>query len=192
MVFRVITRPFYPQHVLFPRHKIYVRVDLFSKAKMPQSLFIDDLTTTTNRIYYGWYAKTYSFQGSFLRKIIPFFLLFFNSYDSSSFSNIFSRHFSIGFYVLLTVHPNIMIVLFFFTNFMHRFFILIHLLHSSTRFEQYCAHLQENNYINTASGIVTLFGWLFSTQVTVYWTVTQRVTIPDAVLIQLCSWRWAQ
>ena len=61
---------------------------------------------------------------------------------------------------------------------------LIHFLHSSTCFEHYCAHLQEDNCINTASGIVTLFGWLFSTQVT-------RVTVSDAVLIQLSSWIWA-
>jgi len=54
--------------------------------------------------------------------------------------------------------------LFFFTNLMHKFFILIHLLHSSTCFEHYYAHLQEDNCINTASGTVTLFGWLFSTQ----------------------------
>ena len=54
---------------------------------------------------------------------------------------------------------------FFFTNLMHKYFILIHLLHSSTCFEHYCAHLQEDNCINTASGIVTLFGWLFSTKV---------------------------
>jgi len=33
------------------------------------------------------------------------------------------------------------------------------LLHSSTCFEHYCAHLQEDSCINTASGIVTLFGW---------------------------------
>ena len=47
---------------------------------------------------------------------------------------------------------------------MHKFFILIHLLHSSICFEHYCAHIQKDNCINTASGIVTLFGWLFSTQ----------------------------
>jgi len=60
------------------------------------------------------------------------------------------------FYILLTVHPNIKIALFF-TNLMHKVFILIHLLHSSTCFEHYCVHLQEHNCINTASGIVTLF-----------------------------------
>ena len=60
------------------------------------------------------------------------------------------------FYILLTVQPNIMIV-FFFINLMHKFFILIRLLHSSTCFEHYCVHLQEDNCINTASGIVTLF-----------------------------------
>jgi len=37
-------------------------------------------------------------------------------------------------------------------------FILIHLLHSSTCFKHYCAHLQEDSCINTASGIVTLLG----------------------------------
>ena len=49
----------------------------------------------------------------------------------------------------------------FFTNLMYKFFILIHLLHSCTCFELYCAHLQEDNCINTASGIVTLetSGW---------------------------------
>jgi len=71
-------------------------------------------------------------KGTFLIKIIIFFMF------------------------LLTVHPNIMIV--FFTNLMHKFFILIHLLHSSTCFEHYCADLQVDNCINTAFGIVTLFG----------------------------------
>jgi hypothetical protein len=60
----------------------------------------------------------------------------------------------INFYILLTVHPNIMS--FFFTNLMHKFFILIHLLYSSTCFEHYYAHLQEDNCVSTASGIVTL------------------------------------
>jgi len=45
--------------------------------------------------------------------------------------------------VVLTVHPNVMIV--YFTNLMHKFFILIHLLHSSTCFEHYYAHFQEDN-----------------------------------------------
>jgi len=45
----------------------------------------------------------------------------------------------------------------FFTNLMHKFFILMHLVYSCTCFEHYCAHLQEDNCINTASGIVTLF-----------------------------------
>jgi len=80
---------------------------------------------------------------------------------------------------------------------MHKFFILIHLLHSSTRFEHYCAHLQEEKLYYTASGIVTLFRCLFSTQVTkplycVLKSHAKRATIPDAVLIQLSSWRWAQ
>ena len=54
----------------------------------------------------------------------------------------------------------------FFTNLMHKFFILIHSLHSPTCFEHYYAHLQEDNCISTASGIVALFRWLFSIQVT--------------------------
>ena len=52
----------------------------------------------------------------------------------------------------------------FFSNLVHKFFILIHSLHSYTCFERYCAHLQEKNCINTASGIVTVFRWLFSKQ----------------------------
>ena len=44
----------------------------------------------------------------------------------------------------------------YFTNLMHKFLILIRLLRSSTCFEHYCAHLQEDNCINTVSGIVTL------------------------------------
>jgi len=39
---------------------------------------------------------------------------------------------------------------------MHKFFILIHLLYSSTCFEHYCAYLQEDNFINMASVIVNL------------------------------------
>ena len=48
------------------------------------------------------------------------------------------------------------LIFFFFTNLMHKFFILIHLLYSSTCFEHYYAHLQENNCISTAPGFVTL------------------------------------
>ena len=47
---------------------------------------------------------------------------------------------------------------------MHKSFILIHLIYSSTRFEHYYAHLQEDKCIRTASDIITLFRWLFSTQ----------------------------
>jgi hypothetical protein len=91
--------------------------------------------------------------------------------------------------------------LFFFTNLMHKFFILINLLYSSTCFEHYYAHLQEDNCFSTASGIVTLFRWLFSTQFTkgrsplvtcILNSHLRRITIPDAVLTQLSSWRWAQ
>ena len=59
------------------------------------------------------------------------------------------------FLYLLTARPNITIV--FFTNLMLKFFILIHLFYSSICFELYYAHLQENNCISTAPGIVTLF-----------------------------------
>jgi len=58
------------------------------------------------------------------------------------------------------------IMIAFYTNLMKKFFILIHLLHSSACFEHYCAHLHEDKCISTASGIVTLFRWLFSTEVT--------------------------
>jgi len=96
------------------------------------------------------------------------------------------------------------IFLFFFTNLMHKFFVLMHLLHSSTCLEHYYAHLQEDNCISTAYGIVTVFRWLFSTQVMgglvgisplvtcVLNSHLKTVTILDAVLIQLSSWRWAQ
>jgi len=82
----------------------------------------------------------------------------------------------------------------FFTNLMYKFFILTHLLYSSPCFEHYYAHLQGDNCISTASGIVTVFRLLFSTQVTrrqsplatcVLNSHLQTVTIPDAVLIQL-------
>jgi len=96
------------------------------------------------------------------------------------------------FYILLAVNPNIMIV--FFTSSMYKFFILIHLPRSSTCFEHYSAHLQEDNCVSTASGIVALFRSLFSTQVTSSPLVScvlnsdlKRGTIPDAVLIQLSS-----
>jgi len=46
-----------------------------------------------------------------------------------------------NFNILLTVHPSIIIV--FFTNLIHKFFILMHLLHSSTCFEHHYAHPQE-------------------------------------------------
>jgi len=46
----------------------------------------------------------------------------------------------------------------FFTNLIHKFFILIRLLYSSTCFEYCCAHLKGDNCVSTASGIVTLFG----------------------------------
>jgi len=44
----------------------------------------------------------------------------------------------------------------FFINLRHKFFVSIHLLHSSICFKQYRAHLQKDNFINT-SGNVTPF-----------------------------------
>jgi len=37
-----------------------------------------------------------------------------------------------------------------------QFFSIIYLFESSTRFEQLCAHLQEDNCINTNSGIISV------------------------------------
>jgi hypothetical protein len=42
---------------------------------------------------------------------------------------------------------------------------MICLLESSTCFEQPCAHHQEDNCINTTSGIITLFQWPSGMQV---------------------------
>jgi len=77
---------------------------------------------------------------------------------------------------------------------MHKFFILTHLLYSSTCFEHYYAHLQEDNCISTASVIVTFqyTGYERTLVTCVLNSHLKRVTIPDAVLIQLSSWRWAQ
>ena len=55
---------------------------------------------------------------------------------------------------------------FFFDNLMHKSFVLMYLLYSSTCFEHYYSHLQEDSCISTTSGIVTHFRWLFNTQVT--------------------------
>ena len=44
-------------------------------------------------------------------------------------------------------------------------YFIIRLLQSSTCFEQRCAHHQEVNYINTASGFVTLCRWPSGMQV---------------------------
>jgi len=68
----------------------------------------------------------------------------------------------------------------FFTNLMHKFFIWIHLLHSCTCFEHYCAHLQGDNFVNARPLVVCVLN-----------SHSKRVTIPEAVLIQLSSWRWA-
>jgi len=59
---------------------------------------------------------------------------------------------------------------------MHKFFILIHLLNFCTCFEHYYAYVQDEGPLVTC----------------VLNSHPKRVTLPDAVLIQLSSWRWAQ
>ena len=137
-----------------------------------------------------------------VRSLISQTISVFVTFNSSSFTS--NRYVKEPFcFSLITLYwpPGKLFRMSFFTNLMHKFFIVIHLLHSSTCFEKYYAHLQEDNCINTASGIVILFGWLFSTQVTrgksrlltcALNCHPKTVTLPDAVLIQLSSWRWAQ
>jgi len=60
-------------------------------------------------------------------------------------------------------------------------YYIIRLLQFSTCFDQRCAHHQEVNCINTASGTVTLCRWPSGAPD----GHLQTVTIPDAVLIQL-------
>ena len=101
------------------------------------------------RIYY--IKNNYMFRPFKLASILEYSCLpsfFISQPDDGQFKG--SKH------VVVLYVINSMIV--FFINLMHKFFILIHLLYSSTCFEHYCAHLEQDNYINTASGIVTLFG----------------------------------
>jgi len=102
---------------------------------------------------------------------------------------VFDRRLNMGclFLYFVDVRPNIMIV--FFTNLIHKFFILIHLLYSSTCFEQYYAHLQEDSCISTASCIVTLqyTGYERHLLTCVLYSHLKTVTIPDAVLIQFVA-----
>jgi hypothetical protein len=70
-------------------------------------------------------------------------------------------------------------------------------LQSSTCFEHQHDHLQEDKLYITASGIVTLCKRLYSTSDEsrllsgILYSHLQRVTIPDAVIYNLSSWRWA-
>jgi hypothetical protein len=64
---------------------------------------------------------------------------------------------------------------------------IIRLFESPTCFEQLCAHPQEDNFINTTSGIITLC----VTAPPTCRTATNTVIIPEVVLIQLSSWGWA-
>ena len=60
---------------------------------------------------------------------------------------------------LALAQKNTVSMIVFFTNLMHKFFILIHLLRSSTCFEHYCAPIREDSCISTTSVIVTFFRW---------------------------------
>ena len=55
-------------------------------------------------------------------------------------------------YVLLTVNQNLMIA--FLYQLDEKILYIIHLIYSFICFEHYCAHLQEDNCISTASDIV--------------------------------------
>ena len=110
--------------------------------------FPDSLTTPPRKLYFAssnvCLLQSHKFRHH-LQKMTGRIKLWRPKKQRTSFFQIF----------LLTVHPNIMTV-FFFTNLIQKFFILIHLLHSSTCFEHYCAHPQEDICIGTASGIVTV------------------------------------
>jgi hypothetical protein len=74
------------------------------------------------------------------------------------------------------------------------------LFESSTCFEQLCAHHQEDNCMNTTSGIITLkmSEWsalqpqcIIVILVILDHSLIFRVIIPEVVFIQLSSWGWA-
>jgi len=64
-------------------------------------------------------------------------------------------------------------------------------IESSTCFEQPCAHHQEDNCINTTSGIITLKTSEWSSGLVILvildHSLVFRVIIPDVVLVQLSS-----
>jgi len=66
---------------------------------------------------------------------------------------------------------------------------MICLFESSTCFEQLCVHPQEDNCINTTSGI-NIFRYAGQDEVP-SWPAYRKVIIPEVVLIQLSSWGWA-
>jgi hypothetical protein len=64
---------------------------------------------------------------------------------------------------------------------------MIHLFQFSTCFEQLCAHPQEDNYINTTSGIITLeiSEWSKITEITgVHCGCVIYKTINDKILVK--------
>jgi len=83
-----------------------------------------------------------------------------------------------SFDVLLTLHLSIILV----NNQLdiQLFYFIIRVLQSSTCFEQRRVHHQESNCINTATGMVTLCKWPSGAPD----GHLQRMTIPDALLIQ--------
>ena len=83
------------------------------------------------------------------------------------------------FNILLTVHHNIIIV--FFTNLMHKFFILIHLLHSCTCFEPSGG---QTVLVHPLVSSLSLGDCSVHRLTCVLNSHLKRVTIPEAVLIQ--------
>jgi len=81
---------------------------------------------------------------------------------------IFSLVISADFNILLAVHPNIIIV--FFANLMQKFFVFsIYIYYISQHVsDTIMLILRRSKCISTASGIVTLFRWLFNTHVNLY------------------------
>jgi len=89
------------------------------------------------------------------------------------------------------------LIIMFFTKLIQKFFILIHLLHTSTCFEHYYAHPQEVKFVLVQNLVSSLsLGYCSVHRLRkdcVLNSHLKTVTIPDAVLIQnFTSWGWAQ
>jgi hypothetical protein len=92
------------------------------------------------------------------------------------------KHITYKFYIFLNMHLRIILVS---DQLDAQISSIICLFESSTRFEQLCAHPQDDNCINTTSGIITLY----VTAPPTCRTATNTVIIPEIVLIQLSSRR---